>query len=76
MQESANLVLKGDLVGLEMPGLLRVLVQHSKSGYGRPVQKLDVDHHQLLQSNAEGLVQIPLRIHRDYLHVRCIVSVP
>jgi len=76
ISKGAHLVLEGDLVGLEMPGLLRVLVQHSQSRYGRPIQKLDVNHHQLLQSNAEGLVQIPLRVHRDYLHVRCTVSVP
>ena len=62
-----DLLFEEDDVGLEVAGLLGVLVQDCDGRLPRAVQELDVDHRQLLQADVERLVQLPGIVDRDDL---------
>ena len=67
-RQRPHLLLQDNLVGLDVAGILVVLVQYRDGGLGAALQEDHVDHIELVDAHVECLVQLPLVINWDDLH--------
>jgi hypothetical protein len=61
------LIFDRDLICLDVPHLLGVLVEQDNGGVCKPVEELNVKHLQLLQPNVEGVFELSFRVDRNDL---------